>query len=326
MTRLRIAVGSLGGTITMTSAVGVSQGARPTLGASDLTAAVPALEERFELVVETLGRHPSPDLTPQRVADAVTWARTQVDAGCNGVVLTQGTDTLAESAFVASLWWDRAEPLVFTGAMRTPTALSADGPANLWAACLAAGSSAVRDLGVVVVMNSQIHLAERVAKSHSYRLDAFTSGPLGVAGIVIEDGVQVVAAPRNGPSAIPMPTSDPEVLLWGTFLGDDGSGLRRLVGPDTAGVVVDGFGVGHVSAGLAAVLEDLAGRMPVVVASSPARGGTLTSTYGFPGSESDLLRRGVLLAGDLPARKARLLVWAWLAAGNDPAGTAELFG
>lgn len=99
-----------------------------------------------------------------------------------------------------------------------------------------------------------------------------------------------------------------------TYLGDDGQALARLLEDDQVeGVVVEGFGAGHVPARVADLLAEAAVSVPVVVATSAERGGTLSRTYGFAGSEMDLLDRGVLLAGDLSARKARLLVWAFLA-------------
>lgn len=315
MTRPKVAVGSLGGTITMTP--GDSGAVLPRLGAEQLLAVVPGLDAEIELVGETLARLPGASLRPMEIVGALDWAHAQVVSGCAGVVLVQGTDTLPETAYLADLYWPHPEPLVFTGSMRPPSALSADGPANLATACRVAGSPDARELGVTVVLDQQIHLAARVAKSHSWQLGAFTSGPFGIAGTVREDLVEVVAPRRATHPPVPRPVSDPEVAVWTTYLGDTGVSVSQLADHSVAGVVVDGYGVGHVSERLADVLGQVAESVPVVVSSSTGYGGTFKRTYGFPGSETDLLERGVLLAGALSARKARLLLWAWLAAGAD---------
>jgi L-asparaginase len=109
----------------------------------------------------------------------------------------------------------------------------------------------------------------------------------------------------------------PRVALLETFLGDDGEllGLASSAGFD--GVVVSAFGAGHVSADLAAAMSKTIESIPVVFASRTGAGSVFSSTYGFTGSEQDLIRRGAVSAGWLDARKARLLVWAILASGAD---------
>ena len=312
----RVAVGSLGGTITM---VGGPGGGEPRLGAEDLVAGLPGLDgEGLDVETVTLQQLPGASLTPAHLVEAVDWARGRVDAGSDGVVLVQGTDTLPETAFLLDLYWDRTGPLVLTGAMRLASALGADGPANLRDACLAASTREVASQGVVVCLDGQLHRADRVEKSHSWTTGAFSSGLAGVAGVVTEGMVHLYAeGRRRGVGRVGPPVHDPRVVVWKTYLGDDGRELRDLVergGVD--GLVVEGFGVGHVPARAAHVLAEVATSLPVVAATSAERGGTLTFTYGFPGSEMDIVERGVLLYGELSARKARLAMWAWLAQGG----------
>lgn len=318
----RIAVGTLGGTIAMVDGPG---GGQPRLGAYDL---LDGIGGDLEVEGATLAQLPSASLTPAQLVGAVTWAEERVGEGCDGAVLVQGTDTLPESAFLADLYWGRSTPLVLTGAMRLASAASADGPANLRDACRAAASAELAGQGVVVCLAGQLHRADRVEKSHSWGTDAFTSGPAGLAGVVREGGVHLYSEGRPGKAPVlAPPVRDPRVLLMTTHLGDDGHALERLLSDDDVdGVVLDGFGAGHVPARVADVLAEAAGSLPVVVATSAERGGTLTRTYGFAGSEMDLLDRGVLLAGELSARKARLLVWALLAqeTDGDRPGLAEL--
>jgi L-asparaginase len=108
------------------------------------------------------------------------------------------------------------------------------------------------------------------------------------------------------------------VALLETHLGDVGELLELVVGAGYDGVVLAGFGAGHVSARLAEAVGAAVGTCPVVLASRTGGGPVLESTYGFVGSERDLIGRGVVPAGWLDARKARLLLWSLLAAGLPP--------
>src|SRR5262245_21266668 len=168
-----VALGSLGGTITMTS-TSPHSGVTPTAGADDLVAAVPGLDAVAEVHATTLRAVPSASLTFDDVLAALAWARGEVEAGAAGVVLVQGTDTLEETAYLLDLFWERAEPLVVTGAMRPPQHAGADGPANLLASVATAVSPQMHDAGVVVVLDDEVHAASRVRKTDSTALHAFT--------------------------------------------------------------------------------------------------------------------------------------------------------
>ena len=101
--------------------------------------------------------------------------------------------------------------------------------------------------------------------------------------------------------------------------------LRLAVEAGYDGVVVAAFGSGNVSAAMAEVVSAAVRRCPVVLATRTGGGPVLTGTYGFVGSEQDLLARGALPAGWLDPRKARLLLWALLAAGAGPDAVRETF-
>ncbi len=315
----RVAVASLGGTITMTPASG-GGAVTPSLQAADLVSAVPGLDEVAELTVATLRTEPGAWLTPPDVVAVVEWARGQVvDGGVDGVVVVQGTDTIEETAYLFDLYWDLPEPLVVSGAMRAPSAAGADGPANVLSATVVAASAEARDRGALVVLNDDVHAAVRVRKTDAIAMHAFASPPFGPVGRVHERRVTFGGgAARWPPLPRPVAGRTPRVALLETHLGDRGDLLRLIADDGYDGVVLAGFGAGHVSAALAEVVGNVIPRCPVVLASRTGAGPVLTATYGFVGSEQDLLARGVLPAGWLDARKARLLLWALLAAGADP--------
>ncbi|WP_153394476.1 asparaginase [Ornithinicoccus halotolerans] len=321
MDRPRVSVASLGGTITMTSAARGGP-VEPRLSADELLEAVPGLVDVAEVAASTLAAVPSASLGFSDALAALEWAEHAVRGGARGAVLVQGTDTLEEMAYLLDLYWDRPEPLVLTGAMRTPQQEGAEGPANLLAAVRVAASAAARGHGVTVVMNDEIHAARWVGKSHATNVAAFTSPGWGPLGHVVEQ--QVIAAPaasRWPPLPRPAVPGDrlrqhgrPRVALLELALGEGPEMLLSAVHAGYDGVVLAGFGAGHVSAAVSEAVSDVASRMPVVVASRTGAGSTLRHTYGYPGSECDLVDRGALMAGWLAPRKARLLLWALLAA------------
>jgi L-asparaginase len=325
MTKPRVAVASLGGTITMTAGDG-SRGVTPSLSASDLLRTVPALADVADLRAQTLVTAPGASLDFPDVLTGLLWAREAVREGAVGAVLVQGTDTLEETSYLLDLHWDRPEPLVVAGAMRSPQQPGADGPANLLAAVRTAAAPQSRELGVLVVINDEVHAAARVRKADTTALSAFSSVPFGPLARVHEGRVTYANRPARWP-ALPYPTSDlaPRVALLETCLGDDGELLRLVSDARYDGVVISAFGVGHVSAAMAAAVSKAVERAPVVLASRTGAGTVLSETYGFVGSEQDLLGRGVISACWLDARKARMLLWALLAAEEPLERIREVF-
>jgi L-asparaginase len=167
-----------------------------------------------------------------------------------------------------------------------------------------------------VVMNDEIHAASRVRKVRSSGLNAFRSPSFGPLGY-LEEAAAVYgnSIRRLAPLPAPTATRHPHVALIGTHLDDDGSLLDLLTASDCGGIVIAAFGVGHVSENLArAVSRAIMASKPVVLASRTGSGTTFASTYGFIGSETDLLRRGAIPSGWLDARKARLLLACLLSA------------
>jgi L-asparaginase len=242
------------------------------------------------------------------------------------VVLVQGTDTLEETAYLLDLFWDRAEPLVVTGAMRPPQHAGADGPANLLASVATAVSPHLRDAGVVVVLDDEVHAASRVRKSDSTTLHAFTSPAAGpLARVVEREPVVLSGRARPRPLPTPDPGSEVRVGLLESSLDDRADLVRLLVSQGYDGLVLAAFGVGHVSDATAEAVSDVVRQVPVVVASRTGAGSTLTRTYGFTGSETDLLARGAVLSGWLDARKARVLLWSLLSLGRERDEVREEF-
>lgn len=325
-----VAVGSLGGTITMTPDLDAG-GVAPTLNAADLVATVPALTDTARIEAATLASLPGASLSFDDVLSAQCWARDVVDQGASGVVLVQGTDTIEETAYLLDLHWDRDEPLVVTGAMRSPATPGTDGAANLLAAVQVCIDPACRALGTLVVMNEEAHAAARVQKGHTTDPGAFVSPVFGPVAVVSE-GRPVVGNPLHRAPVLDLPSrrARGRIALVSACLDDGGTMLRLARDAGYDGAVIAAFGVGHVAFDLADAVSETVERdgrhFPVVLASATGAGTTLTKTYGFYGSEQDLLRRGALPAGWLGPRKARILLWSLLTMNADRDTMREEFG
>jgi len=338
----RIAVFTLGGTIAMMTEPG-SPGAAPVLGASQLLGSVPGLPGLpASPVLHDFRQLPSSALTIGDVLDLSDAIAAELEAGCAGAVVVQGTDTIEETSFLLDLLHRGDQPVVVTGAMRTRDAAGADGPANMLAAIQAAASPDLAGLGVLVVFADEIHAARHVRKAHATSIGAFVSPSAGPVGHVIEGRVRLLARPvrpvvalpdgaggaggsgANGAGAGAAP--DVRIGLVTMALGDDGAMLRAAADAGVLdGLVVAGFGAGHVPPGVAEILYELASRMPVVIASRTGAGTVLEGTYGWVGSEIDLTSRDVISAGFLDPPKARLLLHLLVSRGATRADVVAAF-
>ncbi|MBD0358457.1 MAG: asparaginase, partial [Rubrobacter sp.] len=188
-----VAVYSLGGTISATQMGG--SGVEPSLTGEALVEDVPEIAEVAEVSAESFRQVPGSELTLDDLIELSAEIKRRIDEGSKGVVVTQGTDTIEETAFVLDLLVDTHAPVVVTGAMRNPTLPGAEGPANLLASVQVAVSEAVRGVGTVVVLNDEIHAARFVQKTHTSNPATFRSPLTGPIGWIAEGNVRVATRP-----------------------------------------------------------------------------------------------------------------------------------
>ncbi|MDA8046039.1 MAG: asparaginase domain-containing protein [Actinomycetota bacterium] len=241
----------------------------------------------------------------------------RADWSADGIVVTVGTDTLEEIAFILEMVWAGLVPCVITGAMATPGTVGYDGDANLLDAVALARRPDVAALGVVVVLAGMVHSARYVYKADPTRRDAFRSygpGPLGAISDRRLLGPYAGRPRRIVP--LPAPGPLPFVPLVTVVSGDDGRTIRAIgdLGPN--GVVVCGTGAGNVSEAALGELERFRGRdVPVVIASRSGRPAVAPEVEGSP-SRNALRRMGCVFSTELSGLKARLALMLLLAGGT----------
>lgn len=321
----KVAVLSMGGTIAMTSDKG-KRGAALSLDAGMLVQAVPQLADIAQIEAQAFRSLASPDITFDDIEALAREITRRVETGVRGVVVTQGTDTMEETAFLLDRMVQCEAPVVLTGAMRNPSLPGADGPANLLHAVSVAVDEAARGIGTLVVMNDEIHAARYVQKAHATNPAAFRSTPAGPVGWLAEGTPRIVTRPYARLAVdLPERPVDARVARISVGLGEDGRMVDLALDAGYAGLVVDATGGGHVPKAMVDALSRAVAAVPVVFASRTGRGETMRTTYDFPGSEMDLIDRGLIGAGWLDGIKARLLLTLLLRAGKDRAAIREAF-
>ena len=319
----KVVVIGLGGTISMARQSG---GLVPSSAAGALVASLAAgVALPAQLEVVDLACKPSAHLSFEDLLDLAGLANERIRGGATGVVVLQGTDTIEETAFALDLLVAGTAPIVVTGALRAPGQPGSDAAGNLAAAVAVAASERARGLGTLVVFGDEIHHSRLVAKEHAFRPAAFSSPAGGPLGFVAEGRVLLNWVPAWKPVTLPLEAARNagQVVCVTCTLGSSPLSLQAATGCD--GIVVAGFGAGHVPLTWIEPLVRLAQRMPVVIGSRIGSGPILRETYGYPGSEVDLLSRGLVSAGSLSAPKAATLLSLALGAGYVSMTLGELF-
>jgi len=295
----RVIILTTGGTI-------ASRSDAPLIEGPALVQAVPELADFADVRVEEVVRIGSSQMTPAiwlrmlRRMDEI--ARTEPDLAC--IVITHGTDTMEETAFFLNLTHRHELPVVITGSMRSANALSADGPANLVDALRAGIHPEARGKGVLVVLNDNIHAARDLTKSDNQRLQTFLPTERGYLGFVDDEQVTFYRSPRHphtadAPFEVVNEESLPEVDILKDFAGLDSAIFDFFRERPADGLVLETFAGGRSSAALRTAYSLPGDHKPIVIASS-LRGSRIMGTHpkGSP----------VIVANDLPANKARILL------------------
>ena len=267
------------------------------LGVAQLVRAIPALAASHDLVTEQVAQIDSKDMTFAvwaHLAQRVSFFLAQEDV--QGVVITHGTDTLEETAYFLQAVLSPVKPVVLTCAMRPATSLAPDGPQNVVDALAVARCGAAR--GVLVVCAGAIHGALDVQKSHTYRLDAFSSGDAGPIGYVEEGALRQV---RDWPAAqalwaqpaieiiaaAEIDKSWPHVEIVMNHAGAGATVVDALLAAGVDGLVLAGTGNGTAHQALEAALHAAQARGVQVVRATRCANGRVLAKVGDSLDDSD---------------------------------------
>jgi len=318
---MEVVVVTTGGTIAMQhdSAAG---GAVPTLAGADFLHALPAGLPPLRLVehCNLPSAHFTLDLLwslRQRVAALA------IDPGVAGIVVTHGTDTLEETAYLLDLTVPGETPVVVTGAMRTVSEVGHEGYANLAAAIRVAASQQAHGLGTLVVLNDEIHAARFVTKTHTLALDTFQSLDRGPLGRVDADGVWIGSRPAR--DIIPCDRLEPAVTLLKLGVGSDASLLEDAVVRGARGAVIEALGGGRLPPWWLPAVDKAVRQGVAVVVASRCPAGRVTDRYGYAGAHRDQVALGCAFAGGLNGQKARIRLMVALGAEGDAARALRWF-
>jgi L-asparaginase len=322
--RRLVLLASLGGTIAMKPDPQRGGSMTPALGGADLAALIARYDLGAEVRIVDIANTSSASIAYKSLIKAVRAAERAVGEGAVGVVVTQGTDGIEETAFAIDLMWRHDAPIAVTGSMYNADDPGWDGTRNLVDALRVVLSDAARGLGCVTVFDGVVHAARWVRKVSSVGYSPFESTNAAPVARLLEGKLQRLWQPVRRPFAVTPVRTDVRTAVLPAVIGEDGT-LFECADGHFDGVVVMGLGAGHVPERTVPAIARLAAQVPVVLSTRAHAGPVLSHTYGYKGSEVDLLRRGLIRSGLLDPFKARILLHLLLAANADRASIREAF-
>ncbi|WP_455941150.1 type II asparaginase [Helicobacter pullorum] len=291
-----------------------------------LIKAVPELQNIANIKAEQIANIDSSNMT-----DAIWLKLTKrintllKDSKVDGIVITHGTDTMEETAYFLNLVIKSDKPVILTGAMRPATAMSADGPKNLYNAVALAGNKEAKNKGVMIVMNDKIHAAREVTKTHTLNVETFKSPNSGEIGYIIDgkaffDSASIKPHTTQTPFRVDSLESLPKVDILYTY-SNDGSKVaaEAFLNAGSKGLIIAGSGAGSIHENQKNYLIELLKDKKLAVVKSSRVGSGIV-----PLSDEEVTQ-GFISANNLNPQKARVLLMLALTKTSDPQKIAQYF-
>jgi len=305
-----------GGTISM-KIDDKTGGAVPHFNGEELIKMIPEAKGLANLSVYEFGMYPGPHMTPEMMFELSGIVKSfAVKDNIDGIIITHGTDTLEETAYLLDLTVDTEKPIVVIGAMKTSSEPDWDGPRNLVDAINICNNANSRGMGVLVCLNGEINAASEVTKTHTEDIETFRSLDFGMLGFVDKGKVIYNRTPRKL-EKIKTDKINSNVDLIKAYAGMNEKFYKFSADSGVEGIVVEAMGVGNVPPPAYSGIKYAVDKgIPVVLVSRCPAGETL-DVYGYPGAGKWLKEIGVIFADYLNGQKARIKFMLSLGAAKD---------
>ncbi|HHS4643218.1 TPA: asparaginase [Staphylococcus aureus] len=268
---------------------------------------------------------PSPHMTIQHVKqlkDIILEAVT--NKYYDGFVITHGTDTLEETAFLLDLILGIEQPVVITGAMRSSNEIGSDGLYNYISAIRVASDEKARHKGVMVVFNDEIHTARNVTKTHTSNTNTFQSPNHGPLGVLTKDRVQFHHMPYRQ-QALENVNEKLNVPLVKAYMGLSGDIFSFYSREGIDGMVIEALGQGNIPPSALEGIQQLVSLNIPIVLVSRSFNGIVSPTYAYDGGGYQLAQQGFIFSNGLNGPKARLKLLVALSNNLDKAEIKSYF-
>ncbi|GAB5743681.1 asparaginase [Staphylococcus aureus] len=268
---------------------------------------------------------PSPHMTIQHVKqlkDIILEAVT--NKYYDGFVITHGTDTLEETAFLLDLILGIEQPVVITGAMRSSNEIGSDGLYNYISAIRVASDEKARHKGVMVVFNDEIHTARNVTKTHTSNTNTFQSPNHGPLGVLTKDRVQFHHMPYRQ-QALENVNDKLNVPLVKAYMGMPGDIFSFYSREGIDGMVIEALGQGNIPPSALEGIQQLVSLNIPIMLVSRSFNGIVSPTYAYDGGGYQLAQQGFIFSNGLNGPKARLKLLVALSNNLDKAEIKSYF-
>ncbi|HCU8725060.1 TPA: asparaginase [Staphylococcus aureus] len=268
---------------------------------------------------------PSPHMTIQHVKqlkDIILEAVT--NKYYDGFVITHGTDTLEETAFLLDLILGIEQPVVITGAMRSSNEIGSDGLYNYISAIRVASDEKARHKGVMVIFNDEIHTARNVTKTHTSNTNTFQSPNHGPLGVLTKDRVQFHHMPYRQ-QALENVNDKLNVPLVKAYMGMPGDIFSFYSREGIDGMVFEALGQGNIPPSALEGIQQLVSLNIPIVLVSRSFNGIVSPTYAYDGGGYQLAQQGFIFSNGLNGPKARLKLLVALSNNLDKAEIKSYF-
>ena len=234
----------------------------------------------------------------------------------DGIVITHGTDTLEETAYLLDLTINSDKPVVITGAMRSGSELGYDGPSNLAASICTAISEDAKGRGVLVCFNGELNSASEVIKANSMALNAFRTPNFGPIGIVDNNKVMFYREAKKS-EKYEVKEINKDVAVIKCVADMDSTLIDFVVEKGFGGIVIEALGRGNVPPTMVDAIKDALDKGIVIVLTSRCFEGRVSDSYGYLGGGKNLKELGVIFGESMPSQKARIKLLTLLGFNKD---------